>query len=90
MCAELLRRRQLLALDDLIRTSGGNLIALLETASVLSARRGEEPITDLPCPGQVLERAWRHRIDELPDTTHEGLACWPRADHRQFGSCRPH
>lgn len=79
-CAELLRSHDLdvapAVLDDLAGTSGGNPLALLETASSLSAAqlRGEQPITQLPTLGRHLERAWSSRIRELPEATRNALA----------------
>src|SRR5215207_3292811 len=79
-CAELLRSHDLdvapAVLDDLAGTSGGNPLALLETASSLSAAqlRGEQPMTQLPTLGRHLERAWSSRIRELPEATRNALA----------------
>ena len=60
---------------DLARWSGGNPLAILETAAVLDAAqlRGEASVGELPV-GRVLERAWSSRLDGLPGRTTEALA----------------
>ncbi|MDQ1026387.1 DNA-binding CsgD family transcriptional regulator [Streptomyces umbrinus] len=80
VCAELLAGRGVApspqVLADLVRATGGNPLALLETAAGLSAGQlsGMRPMPELLPMGQQLHRAWTARLDMLPERTRRALA----------------
>jgi len=77
-CARLLEAHHLrvtgAVLAALVGWTGGNPLALLEIAALLSSaqRRGEAPLGDLP-PSHRLEAAWSERLDRLPARTREAI-----------------
>ncbi|MFI6438945.1 LuxR C-terminal-related transcriptional regulator [Streptomyces sp. NPDC050759] len=79
-CAELLAGRDVApspqVLADLVHATGGNPLALLETAAGLSAGQlsGTRPVPELLPVGQQLHRAWTTRLDRLPERTRRALA----------------
>jgi DNA-binding CsgD family transcriptional regulator len=62
--------------DRLFDATAGNPLALLELSGLLSdaQRRGAEPIGDPVPVGAGIERAFRHRLDALPEATRRALA----------------
>ncbi|WP_198543238.1 helix-turn-helix transcriptional regulator [Pseudofrankia sp. BMG5.36] len=77
-CAQLLTAHRLGVTDhvlaSLVDWTGGNPLALLEVAALLSPaqRSGETPLGDLP-PSHQLEFAWSKRLDRLPARAQDAL-----------------
>jgi hypothetical protein len=61
--------------DRLVGTAGGNPLALVELPSVLSDAQltGREPLEEPLRPGATVERAFRMRLDALPETARRAL-----------------
>ncbi|GAA3975422.1 LuxR family transcriptional regulator [Streptomyces plumbiresistens] len=80
VCAELLAGRGVApspqVLADLVRATGGNPLALLETVAGLNSGQlsGMRPMPELLPVGQQLRRAWTARLDKLPERTRRALA----------------
>lgn len=77
-------------LDELVRISGGNPLALREISAALSAEqaRGEQPLLAPPSLGRHLERAWAARVDDLPDGARRALAVLAASRSTAAGTLR--
>ncbi|MFI1734753.1 AAA family ATPase [Streptomyces acidicola] len=93
-CAALLREadREVApaVLTELVRISGGNPLALRETAAGLTPEqaRGEAPLLNPPSLGHHLERAWATRIDGLPETARRALVVLAASRSKAAGPLR--
>ena len=69
---ELLRTQQVadVVAEELVRTAGGNPLALLEMPNLLTPaqRAGREALAAVPPPGTTVERAFRQQLAALPET----------------------
>jgi DNA-binding CsgD family transcriptional regulator len=78
-CGRLLRRRGVVpmpgVLDDLIRRTGGNPLALLEWAGALTPGQlaGDQPSGEALPIGRQLEDSWLRQIERLPERTRAAL-----------------
>ncbi|GGN58823.1 transcriptional regulator [Actinoplanes lobatus] len=79
-CAQLLQRHGFTpvagVLADLVDRTGGNPLALIESAASLRAAQlaGQEPIGHALPLGRQLESTWLPRLQQLPDRTRAALA----------------
>ena len=71
-------------IDQLLTASAGNPLALREIPRGLSAdqRAGRDLALGPLRPGETLERAFRRRVDALPEPTRDGRCSSPPAPRR--------